>query len=105
MPRRNFDFLGFDETDRLLVAVAVEPEWYPMVLTALHTGLHQGELLALRWEDVDLVAGRGAPRARRSARGRQAARAGAGGKSIRSYEALHQARKVEHRDLEMAVIT
>ena len=29
-----------------------------MIILALKTGLRQGELLALRWEDVDLVAGR-----------------------------------------------
>ncbi|HOK32539.1 MAG TPA: tyrosine-type recombinase/integrase [Limnochordia bacterium] len=29
----------------------------PLVLVALHTGCRQGELLALRWEDVDLAAG------------------------------------------------
>ena len=29
-----------------------------MIIVALKTGLRQGELLALRWEDVDLVTGR-----------------------------------------------
>src|SRR5437763_492859 len=32
--------------------------WRTMILVALRTGMRQGELLALRWEDVDLVAGR-----------------------------------------------
>jgi integrase len=34
------------------------PEWKAWVTTALKTGLRVGELLALTWEDVDLVAGR-----------------------------------------------
>jgi integrase len=29
-----------------------------MVLLALRTGLRQGELLGLRWDDIDLVTGR-----------------------------------------------
>ena len=49
------EFLTFDEADRLLRAAA--PEWRPMLAVALRTGLRLGELLALRWADVDLVAG------------------------------------------------
>lgn len=51
-----FDFLTFDELDRVLAAAA--PEWAPMIEIASKTGMRQGELLGLRWEDVDLVARR-----------------------------------------------
>jgi integrase len=33
------------------------PEWKVFLVTALKTGLRLGELLALKWQDVDLVAG------------------------------------------------
>jgi integrase len=56
VPPAGFDFLTFDEAARLLAAA--EPEWRTMILVALRTGLRQGELLALSWDDVDLVAGR-----------------------------------------------
>jgi len=49
-------FLTFDEAERFLRAAA--PEWRPYVTTGVKTGLRVGELLALKWEDVDLVAGR-----------------------------------------------
>jgi integrase len=40
-----------------VLAVAEDTPWYPILLLALHTGLREGELLGLRWPDVDLVAG------------------------------------------------
>jgi integrase len=49
------EYLDFDETDRFLKATT--PEWKPFLATALKTGLRVGELLALKWSDVDLVAG------------------------------------------------
>jgi len=52
----DFRFLTFEETDRFLRASA--PEWKAWLITALKTGLRVGELLALKWEDLDLVAGR-----------------------------------------------
>ena len=55
-PEPEFDFLDFDEADRL--AAAADVEWRPMILVGLKAGLRLGELLALRWGDVDLVAGR-----------------------------------------------
>jgi integrase len=54
--RPKVDFLDFDEADRLVAAA--QDEWRTMILLALHTGMRQGELLGLRWEDSDLVAGR-----------------------------------------------
>lgn len=49
------EFLTFDEAERLVAAAS--PEWQPMISVALKTGLRVGELLALRWADVDVVAG------------------------------------------------
>ena len=50
-----FRFLDFDESKQFLAGAA--PEWRPMILLALRTGLRRGELLALRWEDVGLSKG------------------------------------------------
>ena len=46
-------FLTFDEAERLIRAAATE--WHTFIVVALKTGLRVGELLALKWEDVDLV--------------------------------------------------
>lgn len=55
-PLPDFDFLDFEEADRLVAAA--QGELRTMILVALRTGMRHGELLALRWQDVDLVAGR-----------------------------------------------
>jgi integrase len=55
-PRPDIDFLSFEDADRLVDA-AID-EWRTMILVAMRTGMRQGEILALRWEDVDLKAGR-----------------------------------------------
>ncbi|MDY0004857.1 MAG: site-specific integrase, partial [Polyangia bacterium] len=55
VPPQSFDFLDFEEAERLLAAA--EEEWRPMITLAFRSGLRQGELLALRWGDVDLEVG------------------------------------------------
>jgi len=56
VPPNKFDFLTFEEADRLIAAA--DGEWRAMITLALKTGLRQGELLALAWDDIDLVSGR-----------------------------------------------
>jgi integrase len=58
-PAPPFTFLGFDESDRLIrAAEGWDGAWRAMVIVALRAGLRLGELRALTWQDVDLVAGR-----------------------------------------------
>ena len=50
-----FDYLSFEEADRL--KAAADAEWRGMVATATETGLRLGELRALRWAQLDLAQG------------------------------------------------
>jgi integrase len=55
VPRREPKFLTFEQAEALLELVKrTEPHWYALVMTGLKTGLRIGELIALRWTDVDL---------------------------------------------------
>lgn len=53
-PKASFRFLDFEEAEHLLATSKVEPEWHAMILLGLRSGLRQGELLALRWSDIDV---------------------------------------------------
>jgi integrase len=59
-PRGRVRFLADDERERLLVACrdAPCPHLYPVVVLALSTGMRHGEIMNLRWTDVDIVRGR-----------------------------------------------
>jgi integrase len=52
-------FLDEDERARLFAACKASqyPRLYPLVLTAMLTGARRGELLGLRWRDIDLAKG------------------------------------------------
>ena len=52
-----FDFLTFEELSRLVEAMKEDPERLALVLLGAEAGLRQGEIMALEWGDVDLVAG------------------------------------------------
>jgi integrase len=53
-----FDFLDFEEAERLIEAAATAmPAWHAPIVLALKTGMRLGELRGLRWQDVDLVSG------------------------------------------------
>jgi integrase len=46
-----WSFLNFEEADKFMAAVP--RHWKPLFLCALRTGMRQGEILGLRWQDVD----------------------------------------------------
>jgi integrase len=49
-------FLTFAESDPLMKAAEDEPDWWTFIVVGLRTGLRVGELIALRWVDVDFRA-------------------------------------------------
>lgn len=51
----DFDFLDFDEAKKLVDDA--ETDWRCIITFGLRTGLRMGELLALRWQDIDLNKG------------------------------------------------
>lgn len=55
VPPQKYDFLDFEEAERLVRGA--DEESRPMILLAVRTGMRLGELIALRWEDVDLEKG------------------------------------------------
>ena len=56
LPPTQFDFLADDEYERLLRAAESDPLRYALIAVAREAGLRKGEILALEWGDVDLVA-------------------------------------------------
>jgi len=58
-PRGRVRFLSDEERHRLLDACqqSGDPRLYPLVVLALSTGARQGELLGLRWGDIDSARG------------------------------------------------
>ncbi len=52
---QNFKFWTKEDTAKFLGHVQVsDPEWHPLFLMALRTGLRAGEVFGLDWQDVDL---------------------------------------------------
>jgi len=56
VPPQRFDFLTPAESARLIDAFG-DAQWRAMATCAVRAGLRMGELLGLRWEDVDLERG------------------------------------------------
>jgi integrase len=56
LPPQEFKFWDREQSDAFLGALLeTEPEYFPLFLCALRTGMRQGELFALRWDDLDFV--------------------------------------------------
>src|SRR5581483_8317552 len=53
-PKRHMLFLT-PEQAKVLLAAAKDRPAYALIVLALSTGCRQGELLALTWDDIDLV--------------------------------------------------
>lgn len=59
-PRGRERFLSKEEKNRLLTACQNNPSklLFPIVILALSTGMRKGEILGLKWQDIDLETGR-----------------------------------------------
>jgi len=55
VPQQKFDFLTSDES-RVLVSSAADNQWRTFLLCAVRTGMRMGEIIGLKWEDIDLDA-------------------------------------------------
>jgi integrase len=88
-------FLDFAQAGRLLAAC--EPEWRPLVLVLLRTGLRIGEALALTWGDVDLKAGTIRVRATRWAGQEYAPKSGRGRTVPLTHETLAELKRLPGR--------
>lgn len=51
VPPQKYDYLTEEEVNQLLQYA--EGKWYDMILLAVRTGLRFGELIALKWEDIN----------------------------------------------------
>ena len=56
LPKREMDFLNPKEVSALLQAAPVK--WKPLFLAAITTGMRQGEILAMKWKNLDWASGR-----------------------------------------------
>lgn len=54
VPPQKYDYLTEAETEQLLINA--KGMWYDMILLAVRTGLRFGELIALKWEDINFKA-------------------------------------------------
>jgi len=50
----DFQFLDFKDAEKLKTAARQHPLWGPVFITMLNTGMRMGEVLALRWDNVNL---------------------------------------------------
>jgi integrase len=48
-------YLSFEEAARLESAARSDTSWSAAIIVALNTGMRLGELIALQWDDIDLV--------------------------------------------------
>ncbi len=54
VPPQRAEHLSPEECEQLLEAAKYKPFWRNMIFCGLRTGLRLGELIGLRWEDIDL---------------------------------------------------